>query len=446
MKIKLTHIIGLGLLLITFFGFQNTTHADTFTYKPLTTLPGFFDQGKPVQTPEDLVSGAYTLAIGTASILAVLMIVWGGIKYIVSDTPFEKGDGKKDIQNAFYGMIILLAAYIILRTINIDLVKRTVIFETPDNNNFGKLVSEQQAAEKSYNQALMKAKASRELENATKKELEKLIKDIDGQEKNLSMLKTGELFDKCLSSLKNAAGIGEIAYAIDGKTATIEEILINKENKDLLAQPGLDNECTDLFTKIKEQASTLSIAREQKEKIESFAIEVRIDAEINVLKSNIINITTYKGGGVGSQQSGFDGLEITNRALLFIDTAEKNISKEIEKAKQNNYPEEKIKDLTNNLNFLKVFKRDTEDIKEQISLLQDKTLSNVNKSDFQKAATQLKIINERSRGITTDYAEIKKSLISATLDASEKDNSGYSLRQRYCTLDYLQQTIICQKI
>jgi hypothetical protein len=52
----------------------------------------------------------------------VLMIVIGGMEYILGATPFQKGDGKERIINAFTGLILALAAYLILVTISPRLV------------------------------------------------------------------------------------------------------------------------------------------------------------------------------------------------------------------------------------------------------------------------------------------------------------------------------------
>src|SRR3989344_1719403 len=55
--------------------------------------------------------------IYAAIILAVLMIAYGGIEYIVSMVPGKKEEGKKRIWNAIYGLILAFAAYMILKTI-----------------------------------------------------------------------------------------------------------------------------------------------------------------------------------------------------------------------------------------------------------------------------------------------------------------------------------------
>ncbi|MFA6177756.1 MAG: NlpC/P60 family protein [Candidatus Paceibacterota bacterium] len=58
------------------------------------------------------------LFIGICAVLAVIMIVMGGIEYMTSELPGEKGDGKGKIINAIFGLILALGAWTLLYTIN----------------------------------------------------------------------------------------------------------------------------------------------------------------------------------------------------------------------------------------------------------------------------------------------------------------------------------------
>jgi hypothetical protein len=55
------------------------------------------------------------------------MFTWAGIEYIVSEAMDSKADGKKRMTNALIGLGIALASYILLYTINPDLLKFTNI-------------------------------------------------------------------------------------------------------------------------------------------------------------------------------------------------------------------------------------------------------------------------------------------------------------------------------
>jgi hypothetical protein len=62
-------------------------------------------------------------------VLAVLKITIAGVKYMLSDVVTSKESAKKDIQGALFGLLIVLAAVIILNTINPSL-SRFAIFYT----------------------------------------------------------------------------------------------------------------------------------------------------------------------------------------------------------------------------------------------------------------------------------------------------------------------------
>jgi hypothetical protein len=111
------------LALCIFIGLSMSTSVLAIDYKPLTTIPGVSAKGIPLETPKNLVLGIYTASIGIASILAVIMIVIGGIKYTVMESFDVKTDAKKQITAAFLGLVLLLGSYLILRTINKDLVE-----------------------------------------------------------------------------------------------------------------------------------------------------------------------------------------------------------------------------------------------------------------------------------------------------------------------------------
>ena len=64
----------------------------------------------------------YQFAIGVSGVVAVGMIVWGGILISLSESIDKIGDGKDKIQSAFLGIVLLFGSYLLLRTINPDIV------------------------------------------------------------------------------------------------------------------------------------------------------------------------------------------------------------------------------------------------------------------------------------------------------------------------------------
>ncbi len=68
------------------------------------------------------ISGIYRLSVGLGAILAAIMIVYGGFRYLLSASLSDVKDGKTIITDAVIGLIVLLTSYLILKTINPVLV------------------------------------------------------------------------------------------------------------------------------------------------------------------------------------------------------------------------------------------------------------------------------------------------------------------------------------
>ena len=98
-------------------------------YTPLAPLPGTTnEEGKTdIQT---YIPGIFKLAIGIASVLAVLMIIIGGVEYITTDAIQGKSEGKARIQNALWGLVLVLVSWILLYTINPKLTVFNLNVET----------------------------------------------------------------------------------------------------------------------------------------------------------------------------------------------------------------------------------------------------------------------------------------------------------------------------
>ena len=70
----------------------------------------------------DYAKALFTTVLVIAAVLAVIMLVWGGIEYTVSSVPGIKTEGLNRIWAALGGLIIALTAWLILNTINPDLL------------------------------------------------------------------------------------------------------------------------------------------------------------------------------------------------------------------------------------------------------------------------------------------------------------------------------------
>jgi len=64
--------------------------------------------------------------IGLCAVLAVIMIVMGGIEYMTSELPHTKLNGKETITNAVLGLLLALGAYALLNTINPNLLNTNI--------------------------------------------------------------------------------------------------------------------------------------------------------------------------------------------------------------------------------------------------------------------------------------------------------------------------------
>ena len=72
------------------------------------------------------INGIIRLVIGLIGVLSVLMIVIGGVEYMTTVNMGEKEGARSRIMGAIYGLILALASYMLLYTINPDLVNLTI--------------------------------------------------------------------------------------------------------------------------------------------------------------------------------------------------------------------------------------------------------------------------------------------------------------------------------
>ena len=79
--------------------------------------------GPPNSDISSYLKSLYNFGIGLAAGLAVLMVIWGGVEYMTTDAIGHQEEGKNKIQNAIMGLLLALSSYIILQTINKDLLK-----------------------------------------------------------------------------------------------------------------------------------------------------------------------------------------------------------------------------------------------------------------------------------------------------------------------------------
>jgi hypothetical protein len=116
------------------FGVQNYNRPVGVSYQSMNAL----GSQQPYQTPGPpttpgtaetsaigrLVARIYTYSLGAAALLALLMMILGGYKVMTAaGNAKQSSDGKAMIMGSVVGLGLLLGSYIILNTINPDLVR-----------------------------------------------------------------------------------------------------------------------------------------------------------------------------------------------------------------------------------------------------------------------------------------------------------------------------------
>lgn len=109
---KLILIISLFSLPIKFIT------AEALNYVPLEG-EAFKDFGQTsTSNLTEFLSAAFGFGLAVAAALAVVMIVWGGVEIMLSESLFKKEDGKKKVWDAIWGLLLALVSWLILYTIN----------------------------------------------------------------------------------------------------------------------------------------------------------------------------------------------------------------------------------------------------------------------------------------------------------------------------------------
>jgi len=76
---------------------------------------------------EAYINALYNGAIALGAMAAVIMIIWAGTEYMLSDLVTSKSAAKDRIKNALLGLLIILVAATLLETINPTLLNLNVI-------------------------------------------------------------------------------------------------------------------------------------------------------------------------------------------------------------------------------------------------------------------------------------------------------------------------------
>ncbi|XKT74622.1 MAG: pilin [Patescibacteria group bacterium UBA2163] len=104
-------------------------------FEPLVTLPGVGYEGGEGSL-SDYVNAVFNIIITFAAMLAVLRVIMGGFQYMTTEAVTAKGEARLTIQNAVLGLILLGGSWLILNTINPQILNLSAL-------NFQSLASSQ---------------------------------------------------------------------------------------------------------------------------------------------------------------------------------------------------------------------------------------------------------------------------------------------------------------
>ncbi len=75
--------------------------------------------------------------IGLAAVLAVIMIIWGGLEYSTQDSVSKKGAGKERIQQAILGLVLVLSPVLVFSIINPSILNLSISLPKLDTASKG---------------------------------------------------------------------------------------------------------------------------------------------------------------------------------------------------------------------------------------------------------------------------------------------------------------------
>ncbi len=96
---------------------------EPFKYRLMVPLPTPTGTVATTTGIVDYIKTLYLFAMGIAGVIAMAMIIYAGFRWATAGGNYAAiGDAKNRISNAILGLVLLLAAYLILNTINPSLV------------------------------------------------------------------------------------------------------------------------------------------------------------------------------------------------------------------------------------------------------------------------------------------------------------------------------------
>lgn len=130
MNIKNKKIIAVISILLILLPMVSIAASFTFNYEPMEKIPGF---GRPTDFPSYIMA-IYKFGLWAVGICALLMISIGGYMYLTSaGNTSQTGKAKEIIIDSIVGIVLAFTSWILLYTINPDLVVLSPA--VPDDHN-----------------------------------------------------------------------------------------------------------------------------------------------------------------------------------------------------------------------------------------------------------------------------------------------------------------------
>ncbi len=103
---------------------QTTFQNGQINYAPLEPLSfnSNFGYGPQTTTLQTYLSEIYTLTVTIGGLLAVTLLVVGGVRYMLSEGFTDVDKAKRQMKSAVWGLLIILGSFLILYTINPNLL------------------------------------------------------------------------------------------------------------------------------------------------------------------------------------------------------------------------------------------------------------------------------------------------------------------------------------
>ncbi len=108
------------------------------TYLPEGCAGNFVGPLQPGQTTpgcqttlQTYLPGLFNFGIAIAGLMAFVVITFAGLKYVTVETIYGKSDARELLENALWGLLLVIAAWVILNTINPGILNFNLSMQPP---------------------------------------------------------------------------------------------------------------------------------------------------------------------------------------------------------------------------------------------------------------------------------------------------------------------------